>query len=60
VFATAKRFPDADEVVVKWPHRYLERTPVDARTVICVLTHDPKFDVRCLRSRWAPLRGTSA
>ena len=45
VFATAKRFPDADEVVVQWPHKYLEDTVVDARTVICVLTHDPKFDV---------------
>jgi xanthine dehydrogenase accessory factor len=48
VFATAKRFPDADEVVVEWPHRYLASTPVDARTVICVLTHDPKFDVPLL------------
>ena len=48
VFATARRFPDADEVVVEWPHRYLARTRVDARTVICVLTHDPKFDVPLL------------
>jgi len=48
VFATAARFPDADEVVVEWPHRYLGRTPVDERTVICVLTHDPKFDVPLL------------
>ena len=48
VFATAKRFPDAHEVVVEWPHRYLARTPVDSRTVICVLTHDPKFDVPLL------------
>ncbi|MGH8869134.1 MAG: XdhC family protein [Actinomycetes bacterium] len=48
VFATAKRFPEADEVVVDWPHRFLERTPVDSRTVICVLTHDPKFDVPLL------------
>lgn len=48
VFATTKRLPDADEVVVEWPHRYLARTPVDARTVICVLTHDPKFDVPLL------------
>ena len=48
VFATARRFPEADEVVVEWPHRYLARTPVDARTVICVLTHDPKFDVPLL------------
>ena len=52
VFATARRFPDADEVVVEWPHRYLAhelaREQVDERTVICVLTHDPKFDVPLL------------
>ncbi|MEU4894500.1 XdhC/CoxI family protein [Streptomyces sp. NPDC044780] len=48
VFATAHRFPDADEVVVDWPHRYLEQTEVDARTVLCVLTHDAKFDVPLL------------
>jgi xanthine dehydrogenase accessory factor len=50
VFATAKRFPEADEVVVKWPHKFLAETEadVDERTVICVLTHDPKFDVPLL------------
>ena len=52
VFATAKRFPDADEVVVRWPHEYLlaERDAgrLDERTVLCVLTHDPKFDVPLL------------
>jgi xanthine dehydrogenase accessory factor len=48
VFATASRFPDADEVVVDWPHRFLAGAEVDARTVICVLTHDPKFDVPLL------------
>ena len=48
VFATAARFPDADEVVTDWPHRYLSRITVDERTVICVLTHDPKFDVPLL------------
>jgi len=48
VFATEKRFPDAHEVVVEWPHRYLSRTRVDERTVICVLTHDPKFDIPLL------------
>lgn len=52
VFATSSRFPDADEVVVQWPHRYLqaevEAGHVDARTVIAVLTHDPKFDVPVL------------
>ncbi|MGZ4616308.1 MAG: XdhC family protein [Actinomycetes bacterium] len=50
VFATPKRFPEADEVVVEWPHRYLEKADVDARTVICVLTHDPKFDVPLLEA----------
>jgi xanthine dehydrogenase accessory factor len=52
VFATRTRFPDADEVVVDWPHRYLasevEAGRIDGRTVICVLTHDPKFDVPVL------------
>ncbi|GLY71985.1 XdhC family protein [Actinoallomurus iriomotensis] len=50
VFATAKRFPEADEVVVKWPHKFLTEAEadVDERTVICVLTHDPKFDVPLL------------
>ncbi|HEV7194702.1 MAG TPA: XdhC/CoxI family protein, partial [Pedococcus sp.] len=52
VFATASRFPSSDEVVVQWPHRYLETERdagrLDARTVICVLTHDPKFDVPVL------------
>ncbi|MEW2146104.1 XdhC family protein [Micromonospora vinacea] len=52
VFATARRFPEADEVVVQWPHRYL-RTELaadrlDERAVVCVLTHDPKFDVPLL------------
>jgi xanthine dehydrogenase accessory factor len=49
VFATARRFPEAHEVVCEWPHRYLEQTDVDGRTVMCVLTHDPKFDVPLLQ-----------
>ncbi|WP_405824873.1 XdhC family protein [Streptomyces sp. NBC_01390] len=48
VFATPERFPDADEVVVDWPHRYLRSTDTDERTVICVLTHDPRFDIPLL------------
>lgn len=48
VFATERRFPAADEVVVDWPHRYLDTVDLDDRTVICVLTHDPKFDVPLL------------
>ncbi|MFD4375278.1 XdhC family protein [Streptomyces sp. NPDC058486] len=50
VFATALRFPEADEIVVAWPHRYLESTEVDGRTVLCVLTHDAKFDVPLLQA----------
>ncbi|EGX54968.1 xanthine dehydrogenase [Streptomyces zinciresistens K42] len=49
VFATPKRFPAGVEVVVDWPHRYLGGIRTDARTVICVLTHDPKFDVPLLQ-----------
>jgi len=49
VFATPARFPHADEVIVEWPHRYLADTEVDARTAICVLTHDAKFDIPLLR-----------
>jgi xanthine dehydrogenase accessory factor len=52
VFATASRFPGAHEVVVEWPHRYLAAEAaagrIDGRTVLCVLTHDPKFDVPLL------------
>ena len=52
VFATISRFPYADEVVVAWPHRYLSEQAatgaIDGRTVMCVLTHDPKFDVPLL------------
>jgi xanthine dehydrogenase accessory factor len=52
VFATNSRFPEADEVVVQWPHKFLrkelEEGRIDRRTVICVLTHDPKFDVPLL------------
>jgi xanthine dehydrogenase accessory factor len=50
VFATRVRFPDADEIVVDWPHRYLRRTVTDDRTVLCVLTHDAKFDVPLLEA----------
>lgn len=53
VFATHTRFPDADEVVVSWPHTYLaeqqEAGRIDDRTVLAVLTHDPKFDVPLLK-----------
>ncbi|MFD3456924.1 XdhC family protein [Streptomyces sp. NPDC058691] len=52
VFTTAARFPDAHEVAVEWPHRYLAAEAAagrtDTRTMVAVLTHDPKFDVPLL------------
>jgi xanthine dehydrogenase accessory factor len=56
-FASQTRFASADEVVTAWPHLYLAAEAaagrVDARTVICVLTHDPKFDVPLLEAALA-------
>ena len=52
-FAAQERFAAADEVATDWPHRYLAAAAaagrIDARTVICVLTHDPKFDIPLLQ-----------
>jgi xanthine dehydrogenase accessory factor len=47
VFATRRRFPMADDVVVDWPNRFLEQVepPLGPRDAVCVLTHDAKFDV---------------
>lgn len=46
-FATKRRFPLADEVIVDWPHRLLEQVgpTLGPRDAVCVLTHDHKFDV---------------
>ena len=44
-FATTVRFPQADEVVVDWPDRHLATIELGPRDAVCVLTHDPKFDV---------------
>lgn len=50
----SERFPDAHEVVTRWPHEYLASATVDETTAICVLTHDHKFDIPLLS---AALRG---
>lgn len=52
-FATRERFPEADEIVVEWPDEFLARAEVDARSAICALTHDPKFDVPLLKAALA-------
>ncbi|WP_017600272.1 XdhC family protein [Nocardiopsis lucentensis] len=59
VFATPKRFPTADEVVVKWPHVFVDEIAdqIDERTVVCVLTHDPKFDVPVIKAALATRAG---
>ena len=57
LFVTDERFPDADELVVDWPDRFLETAQVDARTAICVLTHDTKFDVPALHAALATNAG---
>ncbi|KIS25821.1 xanthine dehydrogenase [Arthrobacter sp. SPG23] len=53
-FAGQSRFAGADQVVTAWPHRYLAEEAaagrIDARTVACVLTHDPKFDIPLLQT----------
>ena len=48
-YVTSERIPHADELVVDWPDRFLQSTSIDERTAICVLTHDPKFDLPALR-----------
>ena len=51
VFATRRRFPMADEVVVTWPNAYFESygKSLTARDAVCVLTHDAKFDVPAIQ-----------
>ena len=49
-FATAERFPEADEVIVAWPDEALAGIPIDRSTAVVVLTHDPKFDMPALRA----------
>jgi xanthine dehydrogenase accessory factor len=46
-FATSVRFPEADDVIVDWPDRYLAliAKTLGPRDAVCVLSHDHKFDV---------------
>jgi xanthine dehydrogenase accessory factor len=51
IFATRRRFPMADEVRVTWPDAvFAERGhELGPRDAVCILTHDPKFDVPAVR-----------
>jgi xanthine dehydrogenase accessory factor len=48
-FATPKRIPSADELIVGWPDEVLERLRPDYATAIVVLTHEDRFDVPALQ-----------
>jgi xanthine dehydrogenase accessory factor len=44
-FASADRFPDAEQVIAAWPEEAFARLGgIDPATSIVVLTHDPKLD----------------
>ena len=55
VFATKRRFPMADEVLVTWPTPVLTArgSNLGPRDAICILTHDPKFDVPAIQGALA-------
>ena len=59
VFATRRRFPMADEVVVSWPGALFERRghTLSSRDAVCILTHDPKFDVPAVQGALATSAG---
>ncbi|MCI2974716.1 MAG: XdhC family protein [Ferrimicrobium sp.] len=59
VFVTEARFPMADEVHVAWPHDYLVAVgeTITERDAICILTHDPKFDVPAIKASLATRAG---
>ena len=47
IFATRRRIPMADDVKVTWPTPVFEQhgDELGPRDAVCILTHDPKFDV---------------
>ena len=60
VFATRQRFPTADELHVSWPDRLIDSiqanpdaSPLGPNDAVCVLTHDPKFDVPAIQAALA-------
>lgn len=55
IFATRRRFPMADEVRVTWPGPMFDERGgrLGARDAVCILTHDPKFDVPAVQGALA-------
>jgi xanthine dehydrogenase accessory factor len=59
IFATRRRFPMADEVVVSWPGPLFTSRghTLSQRDAVCILTHDPKFDVPAVQGALATKAG---
>ena len=55
VFATRRRFPMSDEVKVTWPSPVFDElgSELGSRDAVCILTHDPKFDVPAVQGALA-------
>ena len=55
VFATKRRFPMADAVRVTWPTPIFDELggELGPRDAVCILTHDPKFDVPAVQGALA-------
>jgi len=43
-FGTQVRFPEADEIIQKWPDEAFEQIKMNQNTAVAMLTHDPKID----------------
>jgi xanthine dehydrogenase accessory factor len=52
-FATAERFPEADELIVGWPDEVSERVCLAQSDAVAVLAHDPKLDDPALLQAFA-------
>lgn len=59
IFATRRRFPMADEVRVTWPGPMFDERgdELGPRDAVCILTHDPKFDVPAVQGALATAVG---
>ncbi len=55
IFATRRRFPMADRVKVTWPGPVFDEhgDELGPRDAVCILTHDPKFDVPAVQGALA-------
>ncbi|WP_100813303.1 XdhC family protein [Microbacterium lacus] len=55
LLATSERFPDASDIVIADPGEYLtslaeQAGSIDARTAVCVLSHDERIDIPALHA----------